>query len=223
MIKEQQYPVHDKDDVWGDVQAVGYLTSTLKALTWAIREQLNTPEAIAVHGFDSLRVDAEAPIDVESYPFVQVLYRNDSFSPTLLANSEFYKADNDSDALNEVVPYMFTGTATVNIYSVSILERERISDCLIGQLGASLAFRKRLISNPWVNIHPNMKTLASATANESWGTPWSDDLMTCFRSFTFKVQGEFYYRVEPDVAYLEKIVSKPEPVVKPVMVAKERN
>lgn len=222
-MSHMKYPTHNENDVWQDVQAVGYLTSTLKALTWAVREQLNTPEAVAVHGFEQLRVDAEAPIDVESYPFVQVLYRNDSFNPSLLANSEYYKPEPGSDVIDEVVPYMFTGTATVNVYSTSILERERISDCLIGQLGASLEFRKRLISNPWVNIHPNMKTLASATANESWGTPWSDDLMTCFRSFTFKVQGEFFYRVEPDLTYLEKIVSKPEPVIRAVTVSEGRN
>lgn len=194
---------------------VGYFTATLKALTWAVRETLNSPEAIAVHGFDELPVEMEAPIDVKSYPFIQVMYRNKTFQPAdyNVEGEPFADKTVSQLAFGKLREYRFEGTCTVNVYSTSIWERERISDCIIGSLGASIGFRDKLVSNEWINISPNMATLASASANESWGTPWDADLMTAFRTFTFEVQGEFYYAVRPTLEYISKVEVSGHPIM----------
>jgi hypothetical protein len=194
------------DEVIRASREVGYLTSALKALTWAVRETLNSDAAKAVHGFDSMPVEMEAPIDVKSYPFVQVMYRNKSFTPDYNVGGDAFTDSRESPASSgRLREYEFSGTCTVNVYSTSIWERERISDCIIGALGASIEFRDKLVSNEWINMSPNMATLASASANESWGTPWDADLMTAFRTFTFEVQGQFYYATYPTLEYITKV------------------
>lgn len=189
----------DSTMVYQPTEAIGYLTSTLKALTWAVRDAMTDKTAVKMHGFSNLKVECEAPIDIEKYPYIQVLYKNTSFDRTSLDG--LAPTWTDKDELAYYRQYMFKGQCTVNVYATTILERERLSDCLIARLSGVGDFAKKLISNEWINIHPNMGTLKSQTSNESWGTPWSEDLMTCFRSFTFEVIGEFAYRKvkgEPD-------------------------
>lgn len=182
----------DPDMVYQPSETIGYLTSTIRALTWAVREVMTDATAISMHGFADLKVECEAPIDIEKYPYIQVMYKNTSFDRTSLDGLE--PTWTEDDELAHVRNYMFRGQCTINIYSTTILERERISDCVIARMSGVGDFVQKLTSNEWINIHPNMGTMKSPTANESWGTPWSEDLMTCFRSFTFEVVGEFAYR-----------------------------
>lgn len=183
----------DPTMVYQDSETIGYLTSTLRALTWAVRDIMTDKTAVRMHGFSDLKVECEAPIDIEKYPYIQVMYKNTSFERTSLEGQP-QPTWTDDDELAEYRLYMFKGQCTVNVYATTILERERLSDCLIARMSGVGDFSNKLISNEWINIHPNMATLKTPTANESWGTPWSEDLMTCFRSFTFELIGEFAYR-----------------------------
>lgn len=195
----------DPTQVYQDNETIGYLTSTIRALTWAVRDVMTDDIAVAMHGFSDLKVECEAPIDIEKYPYIQVMYKNSSFERTSLEGKP-QPTWTDDEQLAHYRQYMFRGQCTVNVYSTTILERERISDCLIARMSGVGDFSDKLISNEWINIHPNMATLKTPTANESWGTPWSEDLMTCFRSFTFELTGEFAYRkVDGAPVFINKI------------------
>ena len=193
-------PVRSKDG------AVGYLTSALKACTWAVREALNDDIAVSVHGRSSVTVDTSFPVKVESYPFVQVLYSNRSFRPSTLTKPVKVWADQARTRMTDVMCYVYEGAATVVVYGSTVLEREVLSDAVIARLGASGTFDNLLSSNPWINIRPNMGTLSSPSAQESWGTPWDETAYVAARTFSFDVRGEFYYQLtEGDPKYITKV------------------
>lgn len=185
----------------------GYLTSALRAGVWAVRETMNSDFAKGVHGYSSLPVEMEAPIEAESYPYVQVMYRNKGFEHLTVQEARLVEWVDTDGALHEgkLHAYRFSGSYALGVYSTSILERERVSDCLIGLVGIDDAFPRLLTSNRWINVSANMATLASTTASESFGTPWDEDLMTAYRQFEFDVRGEFYYAVGREVQYIERI------------------
>ena len=183
-------------------EPVGYYTSVIRALVWATRETLNSDEAKKVHGFDELRVDENAPLDVEKYPYVQVMYQDGGFEPAEVQKHEWIGMPSTNV---DVSTYRYSGTASINIYSPSILERDRISDAVIGLIGVDRRFEDKLDSNKWIRITPNMAKMRSTTANQSWGTPWSDNEITAFRTMSFPVVGEFSYRVSSDVTFLGSI------------------
>lgn len=179
-----------------DEGVVGYLTSTLRAGVWAVRNMMNHPKYKAVHGYGEIPVDMDAPMADQRYPYIHVMYRNNSFQP--LGLDEAFDTVLEDGRRVTVYAYRYEGAFMVNVYATTILERERISDCVIAAIGMDRRFRMILSSNPFVSMQPNLATLASGTANESWGTPWDKDLMTAFRQFTFNVIGEFYMYMDPD-------------------------
>ena len=185
----------------------GYLTAALRAGVWACRETLQSDLAVSVHGYDPLPVEMEAPIAVQSYPYVQVMYRNKSFQPASLQEARLVQwSDVDGTPFEgKLHAYLFDGSYSINVYANTILERERLCDCVIGLVGVDDSFPLKLVENPWINIAPNMATMASPTASESWGTPWDSDVMTAFRQLTFDVRGEFYYIVGRQAEYLSRI------------------
>ena len=194
---------YDPQAVYVDDGAVGYLTACLKACTWAVDAIMNSASAKLVHGYDSIPVHPEAPAEGQSYPYLQIGYDNKKFEPLTMDELADVKMKDDLTA--EVASYRFEGAFNIGVYSTSIAERERLSDCLIAQVGINRAFRLKLQENEWIDISPNMATLASPVANESWGVPWDDNLQTCYRNFAFQVHGEFYYKVTDTITYLTKV------------------
>lgn len=181
------------------IEPVGYYTSALRALVWATRATLNSDEAKKVHGFSELRVDADAPLDIQVYPYVHVQYQDGGFRPAELQKHDWIGAP---AAAADIAAYRYSGTASINVYSNSILERDRIADAVIGLVGIDRRFQTMLRSNAWIGMTPNMAELRSTTANQSWGTPWDDNLITAFRTLSFPVTGEFSYRVGESVVFL---------------------
>lgn len=188
-------------------RAVGYLTACLRAGVDCTRRHLNSEEYKAVHGYDEIPVNMEAPMEGQSYPYVHVMYRNGRFYPLSIDEERHAQyVGEDGEVANDVFrTYKFEGSYLVNIYATTILERETIADCLIGALGIDPAYDRELRANLYINMTPNMKTLSSPTSNESWGTPWDKDVMTCFRQLSFDVDGEFYYRVSRKPEFLGRI------------------
>lgn len=187
-------------------RAVGYFTACLRAGVDVTRKLLNSDEYKAVHGFDEIPVNMEYPMEGQRYPYVQVMYQNSKFYPASLEEKGHYKPDVDSDSVADYASvYLFEGSYLISIYSNTILERETIADCMIGMMGIDDAYRDGFYDTPYVNVTPNMHTLSSPTANESVGTPWDADALTCYRQLRFDVRGEFLYRVGTPVTYIEYI------------------
>lgn len=193
----------DPNAVYVDDGNVGYLSACLKAGTWAVSKIMNSDEAKAVHGLDEIPVHPEAPQQGQHYPYIQIGYTNTAFTPTTLNSA--YVATLAGGTTAHVASYKYSGLIEIGIYTIRIAERERLSDCLLAQVGIRPAFRQAIIQNQWIDMSPNMATLASPVANESFGTPWDKDLPTAYRHFNFKVQGEFYYKVSETPEYLTKI------------------
>lgn len=199
------------DAVLRQNRAVGYLTACLRAGVDCTRKHINSEPYKAVHGYDEIPVNMEAPMEGQRYPYIHVMYRNKLFEPLSIEETRYaeYKNEKGETVTDEFSTYRFEGTYVINIYATTILERETIADCCIGAFGVDPAYLKLMYDNPYINIAPNMHTLASATANESWGTPWDKDVMTAFRQLSFEVVGEFYYRVSEIPEYISKIEIMP--------------
>ena len=185
-----------------EIKPIGYLTSALKAGVVAVRYILNLPEYKAIHGFEEIPVDMEAPYANVSYPYVHVIYSDKNITPIDLGAAGYKPSEN---SIEEFQCYKFDGTFTLNMYARSILERERIADCMMAAVAIDDKFAQKLEGNPWINLCPNMHTFNFGTANESWGTPWSADEMTAFRQMKFDVVGQFYFRKTSVAEYIESI------------------
>ena len=185
-----------------DDYAVGYLTAALRAGVSVTREMVNQPHYLELLGYDELPVNMEAPVAGQRYPYIQVAYNNTKFAPISLEEGRDVSTDRGFD---EQRTYRFEGNYVVSVYANTILERETISDALIAVMGFDDKYRDAFRDNPYINIEPNMHTLSSPTANESWGTPWDGDTMTCYRQFKFEVRGEFHYRVTEHPVYITAI------------------
>jgi len=192
-------------------RVVGYFTAALRTGVDATRRLLNSDRYKAVHGYDEIPVNMEYPQEGQHYPYVQVMYQNTKFYPSTLEERRAVeyvvkdKDDNDVLVPAEMHTYLFEGSYVVSIYANTILERESIADCLIGMMGIDDAYRDAFYSSPYINVSPNMHTLSSNVSNESVGTPWDADAMTCYRQFKFDVRGEFLYRFDRAAVYVERV------------------
>ena len=196
------YPGHN---VLHDDNVVGYFTAALKAGVWAVRKHLNSDVYKQILGSE-IPVDMEAPMEGTRYPYIHVMYQDNGFKPISLGESKIISFEEDGvKKADEFTLYKFEGQYRINIYATTILERERIADCCIGAIGIDRHFRKKLVENPYINIAPNMHTMSSPTSNESWGTPWDENVMTAFRQLSFNVVGEFCYRTTFGGGYISKI------------------
>lgn len=188
--------------IYNGERSVGYFTAALRAGVDATRRLLNSDDYKAVHGYDEIPVNMEYPQEGQRYPYVQVMYQNAKFYPASLEEGRKLVSDDLSVDSNA---YLFEGSYIISIYANTIVERERIADCMLGMMGIDDRFRDAFYSNPYINVSPNMHTLVSNTANESIGTPWDSDALTCYRQFRFDVRGEFVYRVDGAARYVEAV------------------
>lgn len=186
-------------------RAVGYFTACLRAGVDVTRKLLNSEEYKEVHGYDEIPVNMEYPQENQHYPYVQVMYQNSKFYPSTLEERAHYDPDDPDSVEDKASHYLFEGSYIISVYANTILERETICDCLIGMMGIDESYRMGFYDTPYVNVSPNMHTLSSPTANESVGTPWDADALTCYRQFRFDVRGDFLYRVGTPAVYIENI------------------
>jgi len=194
-------PSFSVDPVDNGQRVVGYLTSALRAGVWSLDKYVNE---IATEFWESygltpgITVSMEAPMEEQRYPYLHVMYKNNKFEPLSLKEDSWTKGA-------YLHSYRFEGEYLVNIYATTILERETIADALIGAMGIDMRFKQAFLSNPFINVHPNLKNLQTPMANESWGTPWALDVQTCFRQLNFPVRGEFFYLYKEEPIYLTKV------------------
>ena len=187
--------------------AVGYFTAALRAGVDVTRKHLNSDVYRDVHGYDEIPVDMEYPQEGQHYPYVQVMYQNSKFYPSSPNEAEhrLREITDKGGIIDNYHIYLFDGSYVISIYANTILERETIADCLIGAMGIDDSYRDGFYHTPYMNITPNMHTLSSPTANESIGTPWDSDALTCYRQLKFDVKGEFIYHYDTFARFLERI------------------
>ena len=183
---------------------VGYFTAALRAGVDVTRKMLNSEEYKAVHGYDEIPVNMEYPQEGQQYPYVHVMYSNSRFYPSSLEEGRTHVDEQKEEVLDTRL-YIGEGSYIIGVYANTILERETISDCLIGMLGCDDMYRDGFYSSEYFNVTPNMHTLTSPTANESIGTPWDADELTCYRQFKFDVRCEFLYRIGHPAFYIEAV------------------
>lgn len=186
-------------------RAVGYFTAVLRAGVDVTRRMLNSDEYKAVHGYDEIPVNMEYPQEGQRYPYVQVGYQNSRFYPSSIEEKREAVPEDPTAGKDDFSIYLFEGSYLISIYAGTILEREMIADCLIGMMGIDDGYRDGFYSSPYVNVTPNMHTLSSPTSNESIGTPWDADALTCYRQLRFDVRGEFLYRVGNPAVFVESV------------------
>ena len=185
-------------------RAIGYLTAMLRAGVSCVRQAMNRQCYLDIMGYDSIPVDMEAPNEMQSYPYIHVMYKSNGIRPSSLDETRFGEYVDEEDVrLDDFSIYTFSGEYTLNIYATTILEREMIADCVIGAIAIDPYFKKLLVNNPYIGISPNIDTFDTRNSNESWGTPWSADVMTAFRQCSFSVIGEFVWRKTDPVEYIE--------------------
>lgn len=188
-----------KDEFVYEWRCVGYYTAALKAAVTGVRSVLSDEALLQAMGYESMVVDMEYPNEGQEYPYIHVMYNDKGFKPMSLSRKDYVK---NGDSFDEYVRYKFDGTVMVNVYATTILERERICDFLIG---ASKRICEAIGENDWISIQGNPDTIRSTASNESVGTPWDEDEMTCFRQMSIDVAGEFMYREGANPQYIEKI------------------
>ena len=191
-------------------RAVGYLTAALRAGVSTVRTMMNKKEYLDIMGYDSIPVDMEAPNENQQYPYIHVMYRNKGIQPATLDDLHYveYKTQEDGKVVahDDVFSiYKFSGEYILNIYATTILERETIADTVIGALAIDPRFKQLLIDNPYLGISPNLDTFDTLSSNESWGTPWSADVMTAYRQCNFSVVGEFVWRYGTPAEFISAI------------------
>lgn len=182
---------------------IGYFYSCLTAATDSIRKILQSDNAVAIHGYPNIKVESDYPIEEKAYPYVRVGYQNDDFRPA--APMEWVRVNRKDGGHADLACYLFTGRITIDIYALSPVEVSLISDAIISCIEIDPTYRNLLRSNPYINIEPNMATMKNNTSNDSLGTPWDADQVTCFKQFSFNVRGEFYYINKTDPTFITKI------------------
>lgn len=182
-------------------KAIGYYSSCLWAATDSLRSYLKSEAMVAIHGYEDLWVETEYPSKEKMYPYIQVMYRNREFRPASLNewSSVKSKDENGNEVYRDVATYLYKGEILLSVYALSPIEAAKIADSCIAGLGINPAYKNLLISNPYINIHPNMKTLKETSSNDSIGTPFDENQVQVWKMFSFDVMGEFYYvnKTEP--------------------------
>ncbi|WP_267716797.1 hypothetical protein [Streptomyces sp. CoH17] len=158
-----------------------------------------------------LSVQMEYPFEVEHYPGIWVRF---SFTRLVRAGVGHMIIKGIE---RPYIEWRFEGSATVQIFGLTSMERDRISGAFInmyafGELEASTAtFRERLNDSPYINISLNLDEVKSGGQGESVGAPWQQDLLIYEDSYSFQMIGDFKssYTDTTVPVILEKILVTP--------------
>lgn len=141
--------------------------------------------------FQNMYVSMEYPMLETQYPGIWVRF---SFSKLQIVGiaSYFYNDQN-----HEYKMWSFEGTTTLQIFAMTSLERDRMSDSLIymfafGDLDVPEArFLQSIYNNPYINISLNTDQLNPGGQTENIGAPWQEDQIIYNDSYSFEMVGQF--------------------------------
>lgn len=141
--------------------------------------------------FQNLNVSMEYPATETSYPGIWVKF---SFSRLQIVGigAVFVNSQNQ-----QYKQWSFEGQATLQVFAMTSLERDRISDSLIymfafGELNpATSSFRAGISNNTFISMALNSDQLIPGGQEEAVGAPWQPDAIVYNDSYSFNLMGQF--------------------------------
>lgn len=141
--------------------------------------------------FQNMYVSMEYPMLETQYPGIWVRF---SFSKLQIVGIASYFMNNTN---HEYKMWYFEGTTTLQVFAMTSLQRDRMSDSLIymfafGDLDVPEArFLNSIYQNPYINISLNTDQLNPGGQSENIGTPWQEDQIVYNDSYSFDMVGQF--------------------------------
>lgn len=204
----------------------GMIETVKRAFIVALRELL-TGTSLS-DGENSVKVDMEYPMEKTQYPaiFVQFSFRQirPSGVDTVIYQSE------EGEYVRE---WHFEGSVTLQIFALSSLERDRISDAFIedfafasppdetivmsSKQAKKTSLAHALSQNPYVSMTVDQGQLKPGGQSTSVGVPWDENQLCYEDRFSFDIIGDFQSVWTPDgPIYLRRIDVKPERFERPL-------
>jgi hypothetical protein len=204
----------------------GMIETVKRAFIVALRELL-TGTSLS-DGENSINIDMEYPMEKTQYPsiFVQFSFRNlrpSGVDPVIFQgeNGEYVRE------------WHFEGSVTIQVFALSSLERDRISDAFIEDFAFAsppdetivrptknrqkTSIAHALSQNPYVSMTVDQGQLKPGGQSISVGVPWDENQLCYEDRFSFDVVGDFQSVWQPDGAfYLKRIDVLPERFERPL-------
>lgn len=141
--------------------------------------------------FRDLYISMEYPILENHYPGLWVKF---SFTNVQAAGIGSYFVDNSNSMFKR---FIFEGRTTIQVFAMTSLERDKISDTLIymfafGDLNPNNSrFKKTISSSNYINMSINSDELIPGGQEENIGAPWQPDAIVYNDSYSFSIVGQF--------------------------------
>lgn len=141
--------------------------------------------------FRNMYVSMEYPLLERHYPGLWVKF---SFNKLQSAGIGSFFVDKSN---NKYKMWYFEGRATLQVFAMTSLERDKISDSLIymfafGDLNASnQRFKQAINQNSYVYMTINSDELIPGGQEENIGAPWQPDAIVYNDSYSFNLVGQF--------------------------------
>ena len=198
----------------------GMIETVKRAFIVALRELL-TGTSLS-NGENALQIDMEYPMEKTQYPAIFV-----QFSFSTLRPSGVDPVIYQSEEGEYVREWHFEGRVTLQIFALSSLERDRISDAFIEDFAFAsppdetiirlpkqkqkTSLAHALSQNPYVSMTVDQGQLRPGGQSTSVGVPWDENQLCYEDRFSFDIIGDFQSIWAPDGTYrLKRIDIEPE-------------
>lgn len=159
--------------------------------------------------FQNMYVSMEYPALETQYPGLWIKF---SFSKLQIVGiSSFFFNENNQ----EYKQWYFEGSTTVQVFAMTSLARDRMSDALIymfafGDISnTENRFQNDLYSNQYISMSINSDQLVPGGQTEMIGAPWQEDAIVYNDSYTFQIVGQFASDPQGNFINLDSIQVNP--------------
>lgn len=141
--------------------------------------------------FQNMYISMEYPLVQTQYPGVWVRF---SFKKLQIVGVASYFIDSQNRQYKQ---WFFEGVTTLQVFAMTSLERDRMSDALIymfsfGDLDdPESRFLKNIYANPYISVSLNTDELNPGGQSENIGAPWQEDQIVYNDSYSFQMVGQF--------------------------------
>lgn len=141
--------------------------------------------------FRNIHISMEYPLLENQYPGIWVKF---SFSKIQSTGVGSFFVDSNN---NKYKRFYFEGRAMLQVFAMTSLERDKISDSLIymfafGDLNPNNnRFKNSITTNNYINMTINSDELMPGGQQENIGAPWQEDAVVYNDSYSFDLIGQF--------------------------------
>lgn len=141
--------------------------------------------------FQNMYISMEYPLLETHYPGIWVRFSFNKLQTVGIA-SYFLNSEN-----RQYKQWYFEGTTTLQVFAMTSLQRDRMSDSLIymfafGDLDSPEArFLKSIYDNSYISVSLNTDELNPGGQSENIGAPWQEDQIIYNDSYAFQMVGQF--------------------------------